>query len=158
MRFIVGTHFPRANAITGYPSPTVDAQAKTVDALASLATATAANRATVATLTNTIARLSSELAAAQAKLISSLLDKQKLLKKLSERNGGRNTSRGGTDNATSGGAGNGPWDGPCIHYCHTSGFKCPHSSFHCPCPGPNHIKNATKKDTIQGTTKEYKKE
>ena len=55
-------------------------QADTVDTLTNLATATAADRATVATLTDTIAQLLSELASAQAKLISFLLDNQRLLK------------------------------------------------------------------------------
>ena len=62
-------------------------KADIVDALANLATVTAADRATVATLTDTIAQLLSEPASAQAKLISSLLDNQRLLKKLSEKGG-----------------------------------------------------------------------
>ena len=73
-------HFPRANAIDTSTIMT-NHQADTVDALTNLATATSADRATVATLTDTIAQLSLELALAQAKLISSLLDNQRLLKK-----------------------------------------------------------------------------
>ena len=69
-------------------------QAETVDALAKLATATAVDRATVDTFTDTIAQLSSELASAQAKLISSLLDNQRLLKRLSDKGGSWNTSGG----------------------------------------------------------------
>ena len=71
-------------------------QANTVDALANLATATAEDRATVATLTDTIVQLLSELASAQAKLIPSLLDNQRLLKRLSEKGGSWNTSVGVT--------------------------------------------------------------
>ena len=78
-----GQHFPRANAVDA--TSVQNHQAETVDALANLATATAADRATVATLTYTITQLSSELASAQAKLISSLLDNQRLLKRLSDR-------------------------------------------------------------------------
>ena len=111
----------------------------------------------MATLTDTIAQLSSELASAQAKLISSLLDNQRLLKRLSDRGGSRNTSGGGTDGNTSGGGAAGPWDGPSIHYCHTHGHKCPYPSFKCPEPTTWHIKNATKKDTRGGSDKEYKK-
>ena len=111
----------------------------------------------MATLTDTIAQLSSELASAQAKLISLLLDNQRLLKRLSDRGGSGNTSGGGTDGKTSGGGAAGPWDGPSIHYFHTHGHKCPHPSFKCPEPTTGHIKNATKKDTRGGTDKEYKK-
>ena len=53
-------------------------------------------------MTDTIAQLSSELASAQAKLISSLLDNQPLLKRLSDKGGSWNTSRGVTDGKTSG--------------------------------------------------------
>ena len=75
-----GKHSPRANAVDNF-NPTADHQSDTVEALANLATATVADRATVATLTDTIAHISSELASAQATLISSLLDNQKLLKR-----------------------------------------------------------------------------
>ena len=132
-------------------------QADTVDTLANLATATAADRATVATLTDTIAQLSSELALAQKKLISSLLDNQRLLKRLSEKGGSWNTSGGVTDRKTSGGGASGPWDVPSIHYCHTHGHKCPHPSFKCPDPATGHKNNATKKDTRGGRDQEYKK-
>ena len=132
-------------------------QADTVDALANLATATAADRATVVTLTDTIAQLSSELASAQAKLISSLSDNQRLLKRLSEKGGRRNTSGGVADGKTSGGGAAGPWDGPSIHYCHTHGHKFTHPSFKCPDPATGHIKNATKKDTRGGRDQEHKK-
>ena len=101
LRLTAGQHFPRANAVDA--TSVQNQQAETVYALANLATATAADRATVATLTDTIAQLSSELASAQAKLISSLLDNQRLLKRLSDRGGSRNTSGGGTDGKTSGG-------------------------------------------------------
>ena len=85
IRLTGGQHFPRANAVDSTSLATH--QADTVDALANLATATAADRATVATLTDTIAQLLLELASAQAKLILSLLDNQRLLKKLSEKGG-----------------------------------------------------------------------
>ena len=71
--------------------------------------------------------------------------------------GSWNTSGGVTDGKTSGGGAAGPWDGPRIHYCHTHGHKCPHSSFKCPEPGTGYIKNAIKKDTRGGSDKEYKK-
>ena len=129
----------------------------TFDALANLATATAADRATVATLTDTIAQISSELVSAQAKLISSLLDNQRILKRLSDKGGSWKTSGGGIYGKTYGGGAAGPWDGPSIHYCHTHGHKFPHPSFKCPDPNTVHIKNATKKDTRDGSDKEYKK-
>ena len=135
-----GQHVPRANAVDA--TSVQNHQVETVDALANLATAKAADRATVATLTDTIAQLSSELASAQAKLISSLLDNQRLLKRLSHRGGSRNTSGGGIDGKTSRGGAAGPWDGPSIHYCHTHGNKCPHPSFKCPELTTGHIKNA----------------
>ena len=72
-------------------------QADTVTVFANLATATAADRATVATLTDTIAQLSSELASDQAKLISSLLDNQRLLKRISERGGSWNNPTNAQD-------------------------------------------------------------
>ena len=151
-----GQHFPWANAVDA--TSVQNHQAETVDALANLATATAADRATVDTLTDTIAQLLSELASAQAKLISSLLDYQRLLKRLSDQGGSwDNTSGGGTDGKTSGDGAAGPWDGPSIHYCHTHGHKCPHPSFKCPEPNTGHIKNATKKDTRGGSDIEYKK-
>ena len=132
-------------------------QSETVDALANLETDTAVDRTTVATLTDTIAQLSSELASAQAKLISSLLDNQRLLKRLSDKEGSWNTSGGVTNRKTSRGGAAGPWDGQRIHYCHTHGHKCPHPSLNFPEPGTGHIKNATKKDTRGGSDKEYKK-
>ena len=82
--------FPRANSVDS--TSVQNHQAETIDALANLATATAADRATVDTLTDTIAQLSLELASAQAKLISSLLDNQRLLKRLSDKEGSWNTS------------------------------------------------------------------
>ena len=86
LRLATGQHFPQANAVYTL-NATTNHQADTVDALDNLATATAADRATVATLTDTIAQFLSELASAQAKLISFLLDNQRLLKILSERGG-----------------------------------------------------------------------
>ena len=151
LRLTAGQHFPRANAVDA--TSVQNHQAETVDALANLATATAADRATVATLTDTIAQLSSELASEQAKLISSLLDNQCLIKRLSDKGVSWNTSEGGTDRKTSGGGASGPWDGPSIHYCHTHGHKCPHPSFKCPEPNTGHIKNAAKKDTRGGSDK-----
>ena len=103
-----------------------------------------------------IAQLSSELASAQAKLILSLLDNQRLLKSLSEKDGSWNTSGGVTDGKISRGGAAGPWDGPSIHYCHTHRHKCTHFSFKCPETRTGHIKNATKKDTRGGSDKEYK--
>ena len=123
LRLTTGQHFPRANTVDSTNLSTH--QVKTVDALANLVTATAADRATVATLTDTIAQLSSELASAQAKLISSLLDNQRLLKRHSDKGGIWNTSGGVTDRKTSGGGADGPWDGPSIHYCHTHGTSVP---------------------------------
>ena len=66
------------------------------------------------TLTDKIAQLSSELASAQAKLISSLLDNQRLLKIISERGGSWNTSVGVAYRKTYGGGATGPWDGPSL--------------------------------------------
>ena len=151
----MGKQFPRANEVDA--TSVQNHQAETVDALANLATATAAGRSTVATLRDTIEQLSSELALAQAKLISSLLDNQRLLKGISVKGGSWNTSGGGTDGKTSGGGAAGPWDGPSIQYCHTHGHTCPHPSFKCPDPNTGNIKNATKKDTRGGRDKEYKK-
>ena len=113
--------------------------------------------ATVAIFTDTISQLSLELASSQAKLILSMLENQRLLKRLSDKGGSWNTSGGVTDGNTSGGGEAGPWDGPSIHYCHSHGHKCPHPSFKCPEPGTGHIKNATKKGTRGGSDKEYKK-
>ena len=155
LRLTAGQHFPRANAVDS--TSVQNHQAETVDALANLATATASDRATVATLTDTIAQPLSELASAQAKLISSLLDNQRILKRLSDKGGSWNTSGSGTDGKTYGGGAAGPWDGPSIHYCHTHGHKCPHPSFKCPETNTGHIKNATKKDTKGVSDKEYKK-
>ena len=76
LRLTKGQHFPRANSVDS--TSVQNHQAETVDALANLATATAADRATAATLTDTIAQLSLELASAQAKLISSLIDNQRM--------------------------------------------------------------------------------
>ena len=129
LRLAAGQNFPRENAVDATSAH--NHQSETVDALANLATATSADRATVATLTDTIAQLSSELASAQAKLIFSLLDNQRLLKRLSDRGGRGNTSGGGTDGKTSGGGAARTWDGPSIHYCHTHGHNCPHPSFKC---------------------------
>ena len=155
LRLTVGQHFSRANAVDS--TNVKNHQAKTVGALANIATTTAADRDTVATCTDTISQLSSELASAQAKLISSLLDNQRLLKRLSYKGGSWNTSRGVTNRKTSGGGAAGPWYGPSIHYCHTHGHKCPHPSFKCSDPGTGHIKNVTKKDTRGGSEREYKK-
>ena len=119
LRLTAGQHFPRANTVDSTSVP--NHQAETVDALANIATATAADRATVATLTDTIAQLSSELASAQAKLISSLLDNQRLLKRLSDKGGSWNTSVGVTvvDARTI------PWSGRTtpgsLSVCHTPG-------------------------------------
>ena len=153
LRLTAGQHFPRANAVDTSTRMTTH-QADTVDALANLATATTADRATVATLTDNISQLSLELASAQAKLISSLLDNQHLLKRLSEKGGSWNTSEGVADGKTSGGGAAGPWDGPSIHYCHTHGHKCPHPSFKFPDPATGHINNATKKYTRGGRDQE----
>ena len=155
LKLTTGQHFPWANAVNSVSFE--DSNIEYVEAIANLATATAADRATVATLTDTIAQLSSELASAQAKLISSLLDNQKLLNRLSNKRGSRNTSGGVEASTSRGGEKLGPWDGACIHYCHTCRYKCPHPSFNCPCPGSGHIKNATKKDIRGGKNDDYKK-
>ena len=147
LRLTAGQDFTRANAIDTSNAMT-SRQADTVDSLSNLATARAADRATVTTLTDTIAQLLSELASSQVKLISSLLDNQCLLKRLSERDGSWNTSGGVADIKTSGGGATGAWDGPSIHYCHTHSHKCPHTSFKCPDPATGHIKNATRKYII----------
>ena len=130
---------------------------KSVEALANLATAIATDGATVATLTDTIAQFSSKLASAQEKIISSLLDNQKLLNRPSNKGGSWNTSNGAEAKKSTGGEELGPWDGPCIHYCPTCGYDCPHPSFKCPCPANGHIKNATKKDIRGGKDADYKK-
>ena len=100
LRRTAGQHFPKANSVDA--TSVQNHQAETVESLTNLATATAADRATVDTLTDRIAQLSSELASAQAKLISSLLHNQRLLKRLSDKGGSCNTSGGGTDGKTSG--------------------------------------------------------
>ena len=152
LRLTTGQNFPRANAVDSTIMTTH--QADTVDALANLATTTAVDMATVATLTDTIAQISSVLASAQAKFISSLLDNQRLLKRLSEKGGIWNTSGGVEDGKNSGGGVAVPWDGPSIHYCHTHGHKCPHPSFKFKEPATGHIKNAAKKDTRGGRDQE----
>ena len=86
-----GGNFPRVNSAPNqfqFPnlSPTSGGESintKLSDSLENLATAMAADRATVATLTDTVAKLSAELASPQAKLISVLLENQKLLKLVS---------------------------------------------------------------------------
>ena len=156
LRLTARQHFPQANAVNT-SNPTTNHHSYTVYALANLATATAADRATVATLTDTIDQLSSELASAQAKLISSLLDNQQLLKIFLVRGGRWNTSGGVADGKTSGVVAAGPWDGTSIHYCHTHGHKCPHPSFKFPEPATGHIINATKKDPRGGWDQDYKK-
>ena len=153
LRLTAGQKFPRANAVNTSTAMT-NHHADTVDALANLATATAVDRATLETLTDTIAQLLPELALAQAKVIPSLIDNQRLFKRLSERVGSWNTSGGVADGKTSGSGAAGPWDGPTIHYCHTHGQKCPHPSFKCPEPATGHIKNAKKKDTRGGRDQE----
>ena len=155
LRATAGGHFPRANSAPErfhYPSNSPTASTELSESIANLATATAADRATVATLTDTVAKLSAELASAQAKLISVLLENQKLLKLVS----GRGSRTSGGESKTSGGEAQGPWSGPTIHYCHTHGLQCPHPSFKCPEPATGHIKNATKKDTMGGKTTIYK--
>ena len=149
LRLTAGQHFPQANSVDT-STAMKNHQADTVDALTNLAKAMAADRATVATLTDTIAQLLSELASSQAKLISSLLDNPRLLKRLSDRGGSWNTSGGVAYGKTSGGGAARPWDGPSIYYCHTHGHKCPPPSFKCPEPATGHIKNATKKYTRGG--------
>ena len=156
LRLNAGGKIPRVNTVETSTAMT-NHQADTVDALDNIATATAADRAIVATLTDTIFQLSSELTSAQAKLISSLLDNQSLLKRHSERGGSWNTSGGVACGETSGGCAAGPWDGTSIHSCHTHGHKCPHPSFKFPEPATGHINNATKKDTRGGRYQEYKK-
>ena len=158
LRTTAGNHFPRVNSAAALPSTQNPSPLSTStfsndfsESLANLATATSADRATVATLTDTVATLSAQLADAQAKLVSSLLDNQKLLKQLSNR--GQRTS-GGAEGATKGKYD--PWTGPPIHYCFKHGFQCPHPSFRCPDPNPNHVKNATKANTMGGTTETYK--
>ena len=156
LRLTAGKKFPCANAVDTLNSAS-DHQSDTLEDLANLATTTAADRATVATLTDTIAHLSLELASAQAKLILSLLDNQKLLKRLSEIGGNWNTSWCGADGKTSRVGATGPWDLPSIHYCHTHEYKCPHPSFKCLDPAAGHIKNSTKKDIRGGQDQNYKK-
>ena len=156
LRPTAGAHFPRVNAAPTFEAPATFGQPDLTsfsgnlsDSLANLATATSADRATVATLTDTVAKLSAELASAQTKLISALMENQRLLKLV----GGRNSrTSGGGGAQTSGGD---PWTGPPIHYCFKHGFKCPHPSFKCPDPDAYHIKNATKKDTRGGCQDDY---
>ena len=163
LRTTAGNHFPRVNSAATQPytqnSSPLSASTFSNDfseSLANLATATSADRATVATLSDTVATLSAQLADAQAKLVSSLLDNQKLLKQLSNR--GQRTS-GGAGGANKGDAKKGdydPWTGPKIHYCFKHGFQCPHPSFRCPDQNPNHVKNATKANTMGGNQETYK--
>ena len=161
LRPTAGAHFPRVNAAPTAPTfempgtyvqPDLTSFSGNLsDSLANLATATSADRATVATLTDTVAKLSAELASAQTKLISALMENQRLLKLV----GGRGSrTPGGAGTPTSGGD---PWTGPLIHYCFKHGHKCPHPSFKCPDPNSNHIKNATKKDTRGGCETDYEK-
>ena len=159
LRPTAGAHFPRVNNVP--IAPTVQHPGTLTqpylasfsgnlsDSLANLATATSADRATVATLTDTVAKLSAELASAQTKLITALMENQRLLKLV----GGRSSrTPGGGGTPTSGGD---PWTGPLLHYCYTHGHKCPHPSFKCPSPNATHIKNATKKDTRGGCDQDY---
>ena len=155
LRLTAGQHFSRVNAVDT-SNPMTNHQSYTVEALAHLATSMAADRATVATLTDIIAQLSSELASAQAKLISSLSDNQRLLKRLSERGGVWKTSGDVADGNTSECGATGPWYGPSIHYCHTHRNKCTHPSFKCPEPATGHIKIATKTDIRGGRDQDYK--
>ena len=155
LRLNAGKNLPWANTVDTF-NPTADHQSDTVEALANLATATASDRATVTTLTDTIAQISLELASAQVKLILSVLDNQKLLKRLSKKGGNWNTSGGGAYRKIYGGGTIIPWDGLSIHYCHTHGYKCPHPSFKCPEPTTGIIKNATKKDIREGKDQDYK--
>ena len=126
LHLTAGQHFTIANAVDS--TSVQNHQSETVDALANIATATTADRATVATLTDTTAQLLSELASAQAKLISLLLDNQRLLKRLSNKGGSWNTSRGVTvvDARTI------PWSGSTtpgiLSVCHTPG-SVPASNF-----------------------------
>ena len=147
LRPTAGAHFPRVNSVQTPDLSTFSGNLS--DSLANLATATSADRATVATLTDTVAKLSAELASAQSKLISALMENQRLLKLV----GGRSSrTPGGVKTPTSGGD---PYKGPLIHYCFKHGHKCPHPSFKCPDPDANHIKNATKKDTRGGCQTDY---
>ena len=159
LRPTAGAHFPRANsAPTANEVPGTFVQpdftsfsGNLSDSLANLATATSADRATVATLTDTVAKLSAELASAQTKLITALMENQRLLKLV----GGRSSrTPGGVATPTFGGD---PYAGPLIHYCFKHGFNSPHPSFKCPNPNADHIKNATKKDTRGGCQTEYVK-
>ena len=161
LRPTAGAHFPRVNSAATAPTfelpgtrvqPDLSAfSGKLSDSLANLATATSADRATVATLTDTVAKLSAELASAQTKLISALMENQRLIKLVGGRSG---RTPGGGAPPTSGGD---PCMGPHIPYCFKHGHKCPHPSFKCPDPSANHIKNATKKDTRGGCETDYEK-
>ena len=82
-RLTTGKKFPHANAVDTF-NPTAEHQSDTLEALSNLEMSTPENRATVSTLTDTIVQLSLELASDHVKLISSLLDNQKLLKRLLE--------------------------------------------------------------------------
>ena len=77
-----GAHSPHVNAATTINRKTAmdTFLGDLSDSLANLATATLADRATVATLTDTIAKISSEIASAQSKLITALMENQRLLK------------------------------------------------------------------------------
>ena len=172
LKISAGNHFPRANSAAPHrippkaDTPISDALS---DSLANLATATSADRAAVASLTDKIAKLTSELAATQAKLVTALMENAELIKRLSNKgrggggggNGGRGnsgTSGGGGGTSGGGGGGSGGGDGTPIstdpiHYCWTCGYWSRHPSHLCPNPANGHRKNATKRDTKNGSVK-----
>ena len=148
--------------------------------LANLATATSTDRVAVASLTDTVARLSSELAATQSKLVTALMDNAALTKRRSGRGraggggtpGGGRTPGGGVPSggggSTSGGGGSISGGGGAggserrrlrasdissdpVHYCWTCGYRSTHPSFLCPTPATGHQRNATKRDTKNGS-------
>ena len=155
-----GNYFPWVKSITYHTQNTSPMSGsvfsnKLSESLANLATTTSADRATVVTLTDTMAKLSAELAAVQLELVSSLLEKQKILKLVSDRC--QRTSRGG------GGTPNfqevnrrDPGQAPLFTTVIAHGFNCPHPSFKCPDLNSTHTKNSTKKDTIGDNQEIYK--
>ena len=181
LRVTAGHHFPRVNAAprtataprtqtapppTAHTQPPGDPDAL-AESLANLATATSTDRATVATLSDTVAKLSAELADTQAKLVTALLENSTLIKRLNGKGRGGGTSGGGGGTSGGGGgggtgtAGGGGTGGTArteistdpIHYCWTCGYKSRHPSFLCPNPAQGHKRNATKRDTMNGSVK-----
>ena len=154
LRLTVGQNFPQANAVDTL-NPTTNNHSDTVEDLANLLMDTAADGATVATLTDTIAQLLSEVASAQEKLILSLLDNQRLLKRLLEREGSWNTSGVWQTERLTGVVR--PDHGMVRASTTATLTETSVPSFKCTEPATGHIKNATRKYTRGVQDQYYKK-